>query len=208
MFITFEGLDGAGKSTQIARLVARLQDTGHRVVATREPGGTPVGDRLREILLNSPSDAVAPATEALLYAASRAQLVSQVIMPALEEGQCVLCDRYVDASLAYQGKGLELGVKTVAQVNELATGGLRPDVTFLFDLSVDTSRQRVEVTREHQQPDRIERRDNGYFERVREEFLRIAKSDPQRVIILNAALSPDALEQEIWYHVAKRLGIS
>jgi len=207
MFITFEGLDGAGKSTQIARLVDRLNRAGHKVTATREPGGTPVGDELRRILLDSPADAVAPATEALLYAASRAQLVARVISPALAEGRHVLCDRYVDASLAYQGQGLNLGMPAVAQVNQFATGGLQPDLTFLFDVSVDISRHRIEVSRQGQQPDRIEQRDDGFFQRVRNAFLQIAAEQPQRVVILDATAQPGALEEEIWYHVAKRLDI-
>ncbi|QQE79382.1 dTMP kinase [Alicyclobacillus sp. SO9] len=208
MFITFEGLDGAGKSTQIGRLKARLEAAGRTMVSTREPGGTPVGDSLRHILLNSEAEAVAPKTEALLYAASRAQLVAQVIEPALTAGKDVICDRYVDASLAYQGQGLELGEQGVAAINQFATGGLRADITFLFDVTVATSRERVENSRIGQPLDRIEQRDNAYFHRVRDEFLRLAKLEPDRIVVLDASNHPDDLEEEIWHHVEKRLPVN
>lgn len=207
MFITFEGLDGAGKSTQIGRLLKRLQATGRKVVSTREPGGTPVGDQLRDILLNSDPEVVAPKTEALLYAASRAQLVAEVIVPAMTAGEDVICDRYVDASLAYQGQGLELGEQGVGTINQFATGGLRADITFLFDVTVETSRERVENTRAGQPPDRIEQRDTAYFHRVRDEFLRLAQLEPDRIVVLDASSPPDDLEEEIWHHVEKRLPV-
>lgn len=205
MFITFEGLDGAGKSTQIHRLSNTLEHQGQQVVATREPGGTPIGDEIRRLVLDPNERQMAPTAEALLYAASRAQLLHQVVLPALAAGKIVLCDRYVDASLAYQGAGLQLGVAQVAAVNLFATSGLRPQLTFLFDVSVSTSQQRVHQSRGDVQPDRIERRDPAYFERVRDEFHRIAQAEPDRVVVLDATLSPDALEQEIWAVVSKRI---
>jgi dTMP kinase len=205
VFITFEGLDGAGKSTQIDRLRHKFEVHGRRVVCTREPGGTKIGDALRAILLNPDYRELADRTEALLYAASRAQLVSQVIRPALERGDIVLCDRYVDASLAYQGAGLGLGTDVVARINEFGTEGLKPDLTFLFDLPVAESQSRVRHSRAGSQPDRIERRTAEYFQRVREEFLRIAAAEPERVVVLDATAAPDVLEQEIWNMVAKRI---
>lgn len=205
LFITFEGLDGAGKSTQIERLLHKFQAQGLRVVMTREPGGTEIGDALREILLDPKYTALSPRTEALLYAASRAQLLHQVIRPALERGDIVLCDRYVDASLAYQGAGLGLGSEEVARLNRFATEDLKPDLTFLFDLPVQESQSRVLHARSGAAPDRIERRDAEYFHRVRQEFLRIAAVDPERVVVLDATASPEQLEQEIWNIVANRV---
>jgi dTMP kinase len=205
LFITFEGLDGAGKSTQIARLAKRFEDSGKRVVCTREPGGTPLGDILRDILLDPRQENLSPITEVMLYATSRAQLVHEVIRPALEEGCIVLCDRYVDASVAYQGAGLKIGTQVVSEVNRFATQGLVPDVTFLFDLPVETSRCRVENSRIGTSPDRIERRSPEYFNRVRQEFLRIANDEPGRIVVLDATKTPDELEEEIWRHVANRV---
>ncbi|WP_156909147.1 dTMP kinase [Alicyclobacillus pomorum] len=204
LFITFEGLDGAGKSTQIERLLHKFQAQGLRVVMTREPGGTEIGNALREILLDPKHTALSPRTEALLYAASRAQLLHQVIRPALERGDVVLCDRYVDASLAYQGAGLGLGSEEVARLNRFATEDLKPNLTFLFDLPVQESQSRVLHARSGSAPDRIERRDAEYFQRVRQEFLRIAAAEPERVVVLDATASPERLEQEIWNIVANR----
>ncbi|SFV00075.1 dTMP kinase [Alicyclobacillus macrosporangiidus] len=203
MFITFEGLDGAGKSTQIERLRARLEGSGRRVVCTREPGGTPLGDSLRALLLDPARRDIAPRTEALLYAASRAQLLWERVGPALARGDVVLCDRYVDASLAYQGEGLGLGMDAVAAVNRFATGGLTPDLTFLLDVPVAVSRGRVRTGRG--QADRIEQRGDEYFSRVRDAFLRIATAEPERVVVLDGTLDAQALEQEIWSRVEKRL---
>lgn len=198
MFITFEGLDGAGKTTQAERLRRKLAAAGWTVVATREPGGTPIGDQLRALLLHPEHRDMAPETEVLLYAASRAQLVRQVIRPALRTGAIVLCDRFVDASIAYQGAGLGVGEEAVAAVNRLATGGLRPDLTFLLDVPVEESRRRVRASRAGQGLDRIEQRDSAYFHRVRESFLRLAAAEPGRIRVLDGRLPADAVEQEIW----------
>jgi dTMP kinase len=207
LFITFEGLDGAGKSTQIARLKERLSQLGIAVVMTREPGGTAIGDDLRKMLLDPGQTRLAQATEALLYAASRAQLLYEVIRPALDKGALVICDRYVDASIAYQGAGLGLGEESVARVNAFATGGLTPDLTLLMDLPVQTSQSRVAQSLRNEGPDRIEQRDGAYFERVRAAFIRIAEKEADRVVVLDARETPDELEQEIWHHVSKRLNI-
>ncbi|MCL6598758.1 MAG: dTMP kinase [Alicyclobacillus macrosporangiidus] len=203
MFITFEGLDGAGKSTQIERLRARLEASGRRVMCTREPGGTPLGDALRALLLDPARRDIAPRTEALLYAASRAQLLWERVRPALARGDVVLCDRYVDASLAYQGEGLGLGMDAVAAVNRFATGGLKPDLTFLLDVPVAVSRGRVQAGRG--QADRIEQRGDEYFSLVRDAFLRIAAAEPERVVVLDGTRDAQALEQEIWSRVEKKL---
>lgn len=207
MFITFEGLDGAGKSTQISRLRSRLEALGIQVVMTREPGGTETGDALRNMLLDPMQKRLSGQTEALMYAASRAQLLHEVIGPALAAGQLVICDRYVDASIAYQGAGLRLGVDAVAAVNWFATGGLAPDLTLLMDLPVEESRSRVEKSNRESGPDRIEQRDADYFSRVREAFLKIAKDEPNRVAVLDANRTPEQLEQEIWNLVSNRLNM-
>lgn len=207
MFITFEGIDGAGKSTQIEGLIHRLAARGFDVVSTREPGGTPIGDALRAILLDPSQHDLSPRTEALLYATSRAQLLAQVVLPALDKEQVVICDRYVDASLAYQGAGLMLGVEEVARLNEFATAGLVPDLTFLFDIPVETSQERLTAGRKDVSLDRIERRSSEYFGRVRGEFLRIAKENPRRVVLIDATRAPQAIGEEIWSHISKRLGI-
>ncbi|WP_290587561.1 dTMP kinase [Alicyclobacillus sp.] len=203
MFITFEGLDGAGKSTQIERLAARLRAAGRPVLLTREPGGTPLGDALRALLLDPARRDMAPAAEALLYAASRAQLLHERVRPALARGEVVVCDRFVDASLAYQGAGLGLGEEAVASINRFATGGLRPDLTFLMDIPVRVSRTRVAGGRSG--ADRIEQRDDEYFSVVRDAFLRIAAKEPDRVVVLDGTRDAAWLEQEIWAHVEKIL---
>jgi len=205
LFITFEGLDGAGKSTQIERLVVRLHKLGKQVVSTREPGGTPLGDTLRELLLDNRNLGMAARTEALLYAASRAQLVHDVIQPALDAGQVVLCDRYVDASIAYQGAGLELGVEVISEMNQFATEGVLPSLTFLFQLPVVRSQERVRMGRQGNQPDRIEQRNTAYFSRVAEAFKGLAESQPQRFIVLDAEQQPERIEQEIWNHISNLL---
>ena len=207
MFITFEGLDGAGKTTQIERLRRRLEELGTHVVMTREPGGTAIGDALRSMLLDPGQTTLSGHTEALLYAASRAQLLAEVVRPALANGDIVICDRYVDASIAYQGAGLQLGIDAVGSVNAFATGGLRPDMTILMDLPVDESRHRVSENVRTVGPDRIEQRDVAYFERVREAFMQIARNEPDRVEVLDARQSPEDLEQEIWHLVSNRLNI-
>lgn len=197
MLITFEGIDGAGKTTQILRLSDWLEAQGMQVVRTREPGGTDIGDSVRSILLNPDHDEMADRTEVLLYAASRAQLVEQVIRPALEAGKVVLCDRFVDASIAYQGAGLQLGEDVVAKVNAFALDGLRPDITILFDLDWSQARERLIGSRGGEQLDRIERRDASFFARVRASFRSIAARETQRVRMVDASCAPDALEQEI-----------
>ncbi len=206
MFVTFEGLDGAGKSTQIHKLKTRMKDSGYSIVCTREPGGTSIGDKIRALLLD-PMDTMCKEAEVLLYAASRAEHVRNVIMPALARGDVVLCDRFVDASIAYQGAGLGVGVEQVKMINHFATNGLKPDLTFLFDIPVPVSQDRVQNARRQVKADRIEQRDSEYFNCVRDEFLRIAKQDSDRVVVLDAERPPNILEQEIWKIVSKYLVI-
>ncbi len=191
MFVTFEGLDGSGKTTQVELLRARLEAEGEEVVATREPGGTELGERVRDLVLHG--DHVAPWAEALLYAASRAQHVEEVIRPALARGACVLCDRYLDSSAAYQGAGRELGVQAVWELNVAAVGGLLPDRTFLLLLDPAATPERLD--REH---DRLEREDDAFRARVDRGYRELAARFPERIVCLDAARSPDELAEEVY----------
>lgn len=176
MFVTFEGVDGCGKTTQI-ELLKKLYET---AVVTREPGGTAVGDSIRDIVLNNKYKDVSHMTEVMLYATSRAQLVYEVISPNLERGNMVISDRYIDSSIVYQGMGRGVGVDVVRNINLNATGGLLPDVTFLIDVDIETCMRRVNKNGE---PDRIEKAGHEFFEMVRLGFLELAKNDDRFVVI-------------------------
>lgn len=182
-FITLEGPEAGGKSTQVSRLKELLEAKGIRYTITREPGGTRIGDRLREILLD-PDSKLASKTEILLYAASRAQLVDEVIRPALARGEVVICDRYVDSSIAYQAYGAVEDVDEVSQINKIATSGLLPDRTYLLDLPVEITQQRL--LKRGSSPDRIEQRSLLYHQRVRQGYLTLARSEPDRIMIIDA----------------------
>ncbi len=197
MFITFEGPDGAGKTTQIKLLYEALKAGGYRVVVTREPGGTSIGDRIRELLLDPDQKEMAAETEVLLYAAARAQHVQEKIVPALQEGKLVLCDRFVDASLAYQGYGLGLGEAQVRVINQFATGGLEPDLTILLDLPPEEGRRRLE----RRSPlDRIEQKSIAYHRRVREGFLQLAKRE-KRMMVIDARQEIDVIHRTVLHAV-------
>jgi dTMP kinase len=196
--IAFEGVEGAGKSTQLDRLRDELERRGHEVVVTREPGGTPAGERIREVLLD-PATGLDPRAEALLFAAARAQLVEQVIRPALERGAVVLCDRYLDSSLAYQGAGRGLGRGPVQEVNRFATGGLLPDLVVLLDLDPAEGLGRRPGGR-----DRIEVESLGFHRRVREAFRELAAGDPDRFAVVDAAAPPDRVATAV---LAAALGL-
>ncbi len=190
LFLTFEGPEGAGKTTQIARLENALADLGHTVTRTREPGGDAVGERVRDLLLHSGTPgSVGAEAELLLFAAARAQNVASVVRPALAAGRVVLCDRFTDSTLAYQGAGRGLPADVIAMLNAFATGGLVPDRTFLLDLPPALGLARQRATEQ----DRLDREDLAFHERVRESFLVIAAREPGRVIVLDAARAPDAV---------------
>lgn len=202
LFITFEGPEGAGKSTQLRRLAERLGAEGVRHVVTREPGGTPLGTRVRDVLLD-PGLTIDPLPEFLLYSASRAQLVREVIRPALERGEVVLCDRYADSSLAYQGAGRGLDTAFLRALTREVTGGLTPDLTVLLDL--DPGVGLVRAARRGQ-PDRLERADLGFHRRVRQGFLDLAAGEPGRFLVLDASQGVETLAAAIWHAVGERLG--
>ena len=185
-FITFEGIDGCGKSTQLRMLASELRLRGHEVIATREPGGTSLGQRLREALLDA-QEQVDPLAELLVFAADRAQHVRALVRPALESDHIVLSDRYADATVAYQGAGRGFPEELIADVVALATGGLRPDLTLIFDLAVDESRRRaLKRARKGAAHDRLDLEDVAFHARVREAYLRIADADPERVRVIDA----------------------
>ena len=197
-FITFEGIDGSGKTTQIARMHTFLQEHGYEVVLTREPGGTRISDRIRELLLNPEHHEMEEATEVLLYAASRAQHVREKIVPALEQGKIVLCDRFLDASLAYQGYGLGLSLSDILAVNRFATGGVVPDRTYFLELPLDVSRERLAARFSSQEgPDRIEQKPASYHERVYEGFFEIRTQHPERIVPINANRSLEEIQQDL-----------
>ena len=190
MFVTFEGLDGSGKTTQIDLLRARLEGDGREVVVTREPGGTALGELIRPLVLEGPE--MEPWPEAALFAAARAQLIAEVIRPALARGADVLCDRYVDSSLAYQGLARGLGVERVLELNLEATGGLLPDVTFVLLVDPDVARRRMGDER-----DRIEREDDGFRARVDAAYRELATRFPERVIALDGDRPAEEIAAEI-----------
>ena len=197
-FITFEGIDGSGKSTQLRLLASALRLRGLEVVATREPGGTPLGARVRELLLDS-QEPVDPLAELLLYAADRAQHVRALIRPALATGHIVLSDRYADATVAYQGAGRGFAPELVAAVVALATSGLQPDLTLLFDLPVAESHAR-RARRTHNgrgHGDRLDTEDGAFHTRVRDAYLRIAAAEPERVRLVDATGSVQETQERV-----------
>lgn len=205
-FISFEGVEGAGKTTQIARVKAWLEAEGHTVRLVREPGGTPAGDRIRQLLLDKSQGSLAPMSELLLFSASRAELVETVIRPALQRGEVILCDRFTDSTVAYQGFARGIPMATIESANRLATGGLEPDVTLLLDLpvSVGLSRARARAGAEVAE-DRFETERRDFHERVREGFLSLAAQYPHRIHRISAEQSPDAVAADIQERISHAL---
>ncbi|MCE9571454.1 MAG: dTMP kinase [Rhodocyclales bacterium] len=191
-FISFEGIDGAGKSTQHAWLVEYLRRQGRTVVATREPGGTPLGEKLRTLLLAEPMHLE---TEALLMFAARREHVAQVIEPALARGDWVICDRFVDASFAYQGGGRGLDWEKLQALSDWVLGELQPDLTLIFDAPVEIAQKRLHAATAN--PDRFEQEQAAFFERVRAAYLRIASENPQRVRLIDATQTPEHINKSL-----------
>lgn len=191
LFITFEGTDGCGKTTQIELLKTYLETKGYKVILTREPGAKGLGTKLREILLNYDGE-VSSNCESFLFLADRAQHVDTLIKPAIERGEIVLCDRHTDSTVAYQGYGRGLDLEQIHMLNNLATSGLKPDITFLFDIDIETAQQRVGKSK-----DRMESAGMEFFKRVRQGYLEIAKSEPQRVKVLDATQKVEDISQKV-----------
>lgn len=205
--ISFEGSEGSGKSTQISLLAAHLQKCGKEVITTREPGGTEIGEQIRNIIVhNSKGDEMCPETELLLFTAARAQVVREVIAPALIEGKFVLSDRYLDSSTVYQGIARNLAADPVAQINRFAVGNVMPDVTVIIDVPTEVSVARLKQ-RVTDLPDRMERENIDFYDKVREGYLLLAKSMPDRVILVDGTKSIAQVSKAIWEHVQLRLGL-
>jgi len=194
LFISFEGVEGSGKSTLMESLARRLEDRGHRVVRTREPGGTVAGERIRKLVLDTRHDGLNAHSELFLMLAARAQVVSEIIRPALLEGRWVLCDRYGDASTAYQGAGRGLGIERVEELNRMATDGLQPEFTFLVDLDPEEGRRRMG----DRARDRMEQEAPDFHMRVREGYLVLARRHPHRFVTLDGSLGPEELLELAW----------
>jgi dTMP kinase len=205
-FITFEGIDGCGKSTQLRMLASELRLRGHEVVTTREPGGTPLGTRLRDVLLDA-EEQVDPLAELLLYAADRAQHVRALVRPALDSGHVVLSDRYADATVAYQGAGRGFPGELVAELVALATGGLMPDLTLIFDLTVDESQRRAQHrAQKGTQQDRLDAEDAAFHTRVRDAYLKIAAAEQERVRVVDAGGSVQETHSQVMRLVMPLIG--
>jgi dTMP kinase len=201
LFISFEGGEGCGKTTQSRLLAQRIKHLAIPCLALREPGGTRLGESVRRWLKEKSGSSISAQAELLLFNASRSQLVSEVILPALRDGSMVVCDRFADSSLAYQGYGRGLDINSVRQINHFATGGLKPDLVFLLDLSPEVGLGR----KAGQEADRFESEELTFHRKVREGFLRLAAAEPERWVIIDAAAPPDRVSNQVWSRVTAAL---
>jgi len=211
MFITFEGIDGSGKSTQMKLLAARLRAEGHEVLENYEPGATPVGMQIRRILLDAANQDLRPTAELLLYFACRAQNVEQLILPSLAEGKIVLSDRFTDSTLAYQGVGRGLGKEVVLALDRIACRGLVPDLTILIDIDLDTSLQRARARNlslfDERQPSetRMDDQEVEFHRKVHEAYAEMAAAEPQRFVVVDGRPGIDEVACRVWEAVAPRV---
>lgn len=204
--ISFEGSEGSGKSTQISLLAARFVKAGREVVTTREPGGTEIGEQIRNIIVhNSKGDEMCAETELLLFTAARAQVVREVIAPALVRGAVVLSDRFLDSSTVYQGIGRNLAADPVSQINRFAVGNVMPDLTLVIDVPTEIGLARIRQ-RASDLPDRMERENIDFYKKIREGYLVLARGMPDRFVVIDGTMTPDAIEKKIWAAVKERLG--
>ena len=194
LFITLEGIEGVGKTTHAAYMKQLLEEAGHKVTMTREPGGTETGESIREILLHSREQLISPATELLLMFAARAQHLEQVILPAKKSGAIVICDRFTDATYAYQGGGRQIDIQQIRVLEALVQQGLKPDMTILFDAPVKVGLERA-VNRS--EADRFESETVNFFERVRQEYLGLAREEPDRIFIVNADQPLENVQEDL-----------
>lgn len=204
MFITFEGGEGSGKTTAIKRIIAELESRGYEVILTREPGGTPIGEQIRNVILDKANTAMDPRTEALLYAASRRQHLAEKILPAIKEGKVVLCDRYLDSSLAYQGGARNLGIEEILNVNLYATEGFEPDITFLFDIEPELGLARI-AANAGREVNRLDVEKLEFHHKVRESFHKVAAMFPKRFRIIDASKGPDEVFNAAFQEIEKVL---
>lgn len=200
-FITVEGVDGCGKTTQAEFIIDGLIEAGLSAKLVREPGGDPISESIRKLLLHA-EESMSDRAEALLMIASRAQLTDKVILPQIIDGKWVVADRYADSTLAYQGGGRGLSVKSLDKINEFGTYTLKPDLTFFIDISIDVANSRMRVER-----DRIEKEGNDFQQRVRDQYLKLSESESDRVIVINGDRSIDEVKADIWTHVKEKFNI-
>jgi dTMP kinase len=201
-FITFEGSEGCGKTTQAQKLAERLAGSGVTHLVTREPGGTPIGETIRELLQFAPHNSrMTPETELFLFEASRSQLVREIINPALERGICVIADRFFDSTTVYQGAARTLDRELIERLNTFAVGDCIPDVTFVLDVDAATAKSRMQGPRK---TDRMEQQPADFYERVREGYRALAKREPSRVVLIDGSRTTDEIENEIWKVLASR----
>lgn len=201
MFITFEGPDGSGKSTQVKQLNEYLQSRGCQVLLTREPGGTTIGEQIRQLVLSKQSQGITHQAEALLFSAARAQIVAEVIQPALAAGKIVLCDRYADSTMAYQGYGLGLDLDALRAITRFATSGLVPDLTIYIDVPVSVGIAR----KQGDQVNRLDAKEIAYHDQVRKGFLQLASGEPARWVVIDGTRSVDQVQSEIRARVLKEM---
>lgn len=204
LFITFEGGEGSGKTTALKKINQMLLDRGYQTVLTREPGGTPISEQIREVILNKANTDMDPRTEALLYAASRRQHLVQKIWPALREGKIVLCDRFLDSSLAYQGVARGLGIDEVLHVNEYATEGQYPDLTFFFDLDPEEGLKRI-AANSGREVNRLDLEKLSFHEKVRSAFLDLSQKFKDRYVVIDASKSPEEVADAVFAAIQKKL---
>ncbi|MEY3386552.1 MAG: hypothetical protein RIR53_1363 [Bacteroidota bacterium] len=204
MFISFEGIDGSGKSTQLTMLREWFESHGSGVTVIREPGATLLSESIREILLST-KQSITPTAEILLFSAARTQLVEKVIEPALEAGSIILCDRYVDSTTAYQGYGRGLDLTAVAAINRIATRGIMPDLTFFIDVRYEQAQQRMQFSEGGGEPDRMERAGSDFFNRVRDGYLAIAQQDAKRFVVIDGYRDRASIHRDIISEVKRRL---
>jgi dTMP kinase len=202
--ITLEGIEGSGKSTQASLLRDALLNAGIPVSLTREPGGSPLAERIRDLILHSSEEPMAPGAELLLFLAARAQHVARTVRPALDRGEVVVCDRFTDATLAYQGGGRTIPEPILTTLNEWATGGIRPVRTYLLDVPVDLGLQRAS-RRSGERPDRLERESRSFFEAVRARYLELGRREPERIVVLRGTDPEETLAHQIWADVQRIL---
>jgi dTMP kinase len=201
--VTFEGIDGCGKSTQVAEAHRRCSERGIRCLVTREPGGTGIGESIRTVLLSPDNAGMCDPCEVLLYCAARAQHCHEKIAPALARGEVVLCDRFQEATFAYQGFGRGFPLELLSQINSFASAGVRPSLTFVFDIDVDTSIARLEKT--GKKPDRLEASGRDFYEKVRQGYLHLASREPERIIVLPGTAPVEQLAQGVFKEIESLL---